>query len=80
MYRKVTDEVVQVIFLAGERAFVLTLEMPAGTRELFWEDFELMTKGMNASGPGDEIRPMKAGEARKKVRAGEMINPDVAPY
>lgn len=77
---QLTDEVVQVIFLAGERAFVITLEMPAGTRELFWEDFELMTKGMNASGPGEEIRPLKAGEARKKVRAGEMINPDVAPY
>ncbi|MFO0724929.1 MAG: hypothetical protein U1E65_14205 [Myxococcota bacterium] len=79
-HAELTDEVVQVIFLAGERGFVVTLEMPAGARELFWEDFEMMTKGFSASGPGEEIRPAKAGEGRKKVRAGEMINPDVAPY
>lgn len=76
-HAELTRECVQVMFLVGERAFVVTLLTHYGARALFWEDFEIMMKGFNAQSPGEEIKP---SEKRKKVRAGEMVNPDALDY
>jgi hypothetical protein len=76
-HAELTDEVVQVIFMIGERAFIMHLETAAGARQIFAEDFDKMLKTFVGSGPGEEI-PI-AGK-RKKLKAGEMVNPDGVPY
>lgn len=73
-----TDEVVQVIVVAGERGVVITLETALGARGLFWEEFELMMKGFVFG--GSDLPLPKTGEGRRRVRAGEMVNPDAVPY
>jgi hypothetical protein len=79
-HAEMRHEVVQVYFIVAERAFIVTLETAVGGRGRFWEEFNVMMRGMSAAAPGEEIRPPRPGEPRKKVRAGEMINPDAAPY
>lgn len=71
-------EVVQTVLVAGERGFVITLETVAGTRAVFWEEFELMLKGFSARAGGEELR-VKRGK-RRRIRAGEMVNPDAVGY
>jgi hypothetical protein len=72
------NEAVQVVFLIGERAFIVTFVCAAGTRGVFWEDYEKMIRGFVGRAPGDE----SAGtpKQRKRVKAGEMVNPDALPY
>lgn len=74
---ELTNEGVQLVLVNGERAFIITFVAAAGTRGVFWEDFEKMVKGFGARAPGDES-PMP--KQRKKVRAGEMVNPDAVGY
>lgn len=79
-HAQLTNEVVQVIFVAGERGYVITLETTYGVRSIFWDDFNLMIKGFSPSGAGDIRLDRKPGEGRKKLRAGEMVNPNAVPY
>jgi hypothetical protein len=80
-HAELTNEVVQVIFVVGERGFVVTLETAYGARPIFWEDFGLMIKGFVAGAPGDDMTLRRSGKGgRKKLKAGEMVNPDGVPY
>ncbi|MBI2373166.1 MAG: hypothetical protein HYV07_04130 [Deltaproteobacteria bacterium] len=73
-------EAVQVIMVGEERAYVFTLETPFGARGLFWEDFEIMVKGLSLSGTGAPAMRTSPDAPRKKLRAGEMVNPDELKY
>jgi hypothetical protein len=73
------NEVDQVVLVAGERAFVLTFEYAAGARPVFEEDFGYMVKGFSPRAPGEE-GVVGSGKSRRKIREGEMINPDVLRY
>ena len=76
---QLVNEVKQVVFIMGERAFIIMMENAAGTRPVFQEDFDIMLKGFVGRAPGQETVPAEAGK-RKKVRSGEMINPDAVKY
>lgn len=71
-------EVVQTVFVTRERGFIVTLETPAGGRGRLWPEFELMMKGFSTGA----LAPRGEGKAgaRRRVRAGEMINPDAVGY
>ena len=71
-------EVVQTVFVLGERGYILTLETLAGARPLFWEEFELILKGFSVRGSAQE--PRTSSNRRRRIRAGEMINPDAVGY
>ena len=75
---QLTNEVVQIALVKGERGFVITLEVAAGTREVFWKDFGKMLKGFGGRAPGMESTAMP--KARRRVRKGEMIHPDAVRY
>jgi hypothetical protein len=75
---QLTNEVVQVLMVQSDRGFVITLETVLGGRARFWEEFELMTKGFSPhaiAGASGE----RSG-ARKKIRSGELVNPDALKY
>ncbi|MEM7710842.1 MAG: hypothetical protein AAF264_08865 [Pseudomonadota bacterium] len=71
-------EVVQLVTLVPERAFIITLETAYGTRGVFWEEFEKMVKGFRGRSPSEESLPMP--KARRRIKSGEMINPDAVRY
>jgi hypothetical protein len=71
-------EVLQYVFVVGERAFILSMITPAGGRGVFQEDFDKMIKNFNGRAPGDDTLPVPKG--KKKIRAGEMVNPDAVQY
>ena len=71
-------DVVQIVTLVPERAFIITLETVYGTRQLFWEDFEKMVKGFQGRSAGEESLPMP--KPRRRIKSGEMINPDAIRY
>lgn len=71
-------EVVQTVLVVGERGFILTFETLLGYRALFAEELDILLDGFSARGPGREVRP-EPGK-RRRVRAGEMINPDAVGY
>jgi hypothetical protein len=73
-------EVVQTVLVAGERGFVITLETIEGTRRVFWEEFELMVEGFSAGRGGARASSDRTREKRRRIRAGEMINPDAVGY
>ena len=75
---ELVNEVVQIVFLDGERAFIVTLQTAYGARGAFWEDFEKMMKSFTGRAPGEEGRA--APKERRRVKAGEMINPDAVGY
>ncbi|MBI4821137.1 MAG: hypothetical protein HY791_33060 [Deltaproteobacteria bacterium] len=79
-HTEIVNEAVQVILVGDERAYVITLVSPAGTRGLFWEEFELMTKGFSAGGSESSAVRTSPDQPRKKLRAGEMVNPDALKY
>lgn len=74
---ELANEAVQLALLAGERGFIITFVCASGAREVFWEDFEKMVRGFAGRGPG-ESGPMP--KERKRLRAGEMVNPDGVQY
>ncbi|MCA9554212.1 MAG: hypothetical protein KC933_29525 [Myxococcales bacterium] len=75
------NEVDQFVLVRGERAFVLTFEYAAGARPIFEEDFAYMAHGFAANAPGEEgVVGSGGGKSRRKIREGEMINPDVLRY
>ncbi|MEO1234367.1 MAG: hypothetical protein AAFZ18_36295 [Myxococcota bacterium] len=76
---QLSREVVQTVFVAGERGYVVTLETPAGGRGRVWPEFELMMKGFSI-GAAPVTNPTRRAGGRRKVRAGEMINPDAVGY
>lgn len=75
---ELVNEVVQYIFVVGERGFILSMITPAGAQAVFSEDFEKMVKNFNGRAPGDDSLPLPKG--KKKIRAGEMVNPDAVQY
>ena len=72
------NEVEQAIFIVKERAFVVTFEMAAGSRPAFQEDIDKMLAGFVGRGPGDD--GAATPKPRKKIKEGEMINPDAIRY
>jgi hypothetical protein len=74
------NEVTQVVFIMGERAFIIMMENASGTRPVFQEDFDVMLKGFVGRAPGQETVPTTEPGKRKKVKSGEMINPDAIKY
>ena len=71
-------EVVQVVALVPERAFIISLETAYGTRQFFWEEFEKMVRGFRGRSPAEESLPMP--KQRRRIKSGEMINPDAVQY
>lgn len=71
-------EVVQIVTIVPERAFTITLETAYGARAIFAEEFEKMVRGFRGRGPGEESLPMP--KPRRRVKSGEMINPDAIRY
>lgn len=76
---QLVNEVDQYVVVLGERAFVLTFEHAFGARPIFTEDFGHMVKGFAGRAPGEEGVFGKK-KKRRRVRAGEMINPDAVRY
>lgn len=72
------NEVVQAVFIIGERGFIITLETRVGVRGVFWEEYEKIINGFAGRAPGDEGRPTP--KRRKRVKSGEMVNPDAVRY
>ena len=72
------NEVVQLVMLLGERAYILTFETAAGARAAFGDDLERMLKSFNARSGG--LAPGPGSKQRRRIRSGEMINPDAIPY
>lgn len=75
---QLSREVVQIVLTVPERAFIITLEAGYGTRGLFWEDFEKMVAGFRGRSVGQESLPMP--KRRRRIKSGEMINPDAVRY
>ncbi len=71
-------EVVQVITVLPERAFVITLETGYGSRGIFWEEYEKMVNGFRGRTPAEDHLPMP--KQRRRIKSGEMINPDAVRY
>lgn len=76
---QLVNEVDQYVVVIGERAFIIAFEHAYGARSIFEEDFGHMVKGFAGRGPGEEgfVRGKKK---RRRVRAGEMVNPDAVRY
>ncbi len=72
------NEIEQYVVIIGERAFVLSFAHAAGARPIFAEDFAFMVKGFGGKGPGQERR--STGKKRRRVRSGEMVNPNAVRY
>jgi hypothetical protein len=78
---ELTNEAVQVLIMSGEKAWIITMLTAAGARSLFWEDFERMVKTFAPEGEGLSLPPSRrTREGRRKLRAGEMVNPDALKY
>lgn len=75
---QLVNEVDQYVLVIAERAFILTFEHAYGARPLFEEDFGYMVKGFSGRGPGERI--LRGKKKRRRVRAGEMVNPDAVRY
>ncbi len=71
-------EVLETVFVVGERGFVLTFETLLGARSLFSDELELILTGFSARGSGEA--PRGSSRQRRKIRAGEMVNPDAVGY
>lgn len=75
---QLTNEVVQVVMVSGDRGFVITLETVLGGRARFFEEFELMTKGFSPHAIAGSTGTTRQG--RQKIRSGELVNPDALKY
>jgi hypothetical protein len=72
------NDATQVVLVAGERGFVLTLEVAAGTREVFGDEFDKLLASFSAGGAS---RPESAAPGtRRRLKAGEMVDPEGVPY
>jgi hypothetical protein len=76
-HAELTFEVEQIIFMIGERAYIMTVETPYGTRQPYQEDLDKMLKTFVGSAPGEEVAKPKK---HTKLKAGEMVNVDGVPY
>lgn len=75
---QLVNEVEQFVFIVGERAFVMSFEHAIGARGIFAEDFNFMVKGFVGRGSGEE--GVRGPKKRRRVRSGEMVNPDAVRY
>lgn len=75
---QLVNEVDQYVFIIGERAFVLTFEHALGARGIFAEDFQFMVNGFLGRSPGED--GVVGSKKRRRVRSGEMVNPDAVRY
>lgn len=75
---QLSNEVVQVVLVQGDRGFIITMETVLGGRARFWEEFELMTKGFSPHALAGTAGPTRQG--RQKIRSGELVNPDALKY
>lgn len=75
---QLANEAVQIVFVTGEQAWIITLLTANGARPLFWEDYEKMLKYFVPRGGGDQVIGTK--KKRRKLKAGEMVNPDMIKY
>lgn len=73
-----SNEVQQAIFIVKERAFVVTIEAPAGSRPAFQEDIDKMLANFVGYAPGDEARAR--AKMPKRVNAGRLVDPDSIRY
>ncbi len=77
-HANLVNEAEQHVFIIGERAFVVTFEMARGVYPAFEEDIEKMVKGFVGRRPGDEN--LATPKARKRIKSGEMVNPNAVRY
>lgn len=74
---QLTNEAVQIVLVTDSTAWIITLLTAAGARDHFQADFDKMLKRFNPSG---EVRSVVGAKKRKKLRSGEMVNPDLIKY
>jgi hypothetical protein len=67
----------RVVLVHGERGWVISFLSAYGAQGLFLEEFDKMVTSFN---PGAAGRRIKRGKKRKRLRAGEMVNPDLLKY
>ena len=67
----------QILLITEERAWTVTLSTAQNAGALFAEDFERMVKYFNPSSAGEPLQPKKR---RRRLKAGEMVNPDRLQY
>lgn len=72
------NDVEQAIFIIKERAFIVTIEMAAGSRPSFQQDINKILDGFVGRAPGEEGTAIP--KKRRRLKAGEMINPDAIRY
>jgi len=72
-----TNYASRVVLIDGERGWIITFLSAYGAQGVFLEEFEKMISSFN---PGQTGRPVRAGKKRKKLRAGEMVNPELLKY
>ena len=72
------NEVTQIYLLSGEKGYILSLETALGAGRYFAYDFKKMSEGFSVGGFTEA--PTTPGRARKRIRAGEMIDPDAIGY
>ena len=67
----------QVVLIDGERGWILTFLSAYGAQGIFMEELDKLIASFN---PGQTNRPIRPGKKRKKLRAGEMVNPELLKY
>ena len=72
-----TNYASRVVLIDGERGWIITFLSAYGAQGIFMEEFDKMISSFN---PGSTGRPVRPGKKRKKLRAGEMVNPELLKY
>jgi hypothetical protein len=75
---ELTTQVTQYVFVTGQRGFAVSLFCSEGTCSYFEEDFQRMVDGFVARGIGEESLPVP--KQRKRIKAGEVIDPNAIRY
>jgi len=74
---EIRNEVLQIVLVSGERAYIIVLETAEGARAGFWDDFQKMMRGFV---PRSADQPVPTTAPRRKIRSGELVNPDAIKY
>lgn len=72
-----TNYALRVNLVDGERGWTLTFLTSYGAQGIFMEEFEKMISSFTAGTSSQPVRPSKK---RRKLRAGEMVNPNLLKY
>lgn len=72
-----TNYALRVTLVDGERGWTLTFLTAYGAQGIFMEEIEKMISSFTA---GTSRQPVRRPKKRRKLRAGEMVNPNLLKY